>query len=157
MMRSRDIAIGALVVLAAGVAVGSQSPAPAPVDSPLMKSAVFLWESTPPKPTELGAVRSIFRAPSATLNELEYHVTTLNPGKSPHPPHQHVNEEVIVVKEGSVDAFVNGAWTPVSTGSLIFFASNVPHTLRNTGTVPATYHVLNWASPGTSKKTADAR
>ena len=117
------------MVFAAGLAVGSQTP-----ESPeglLQKSAVFLWEATPPRATDKGAVRSIFRAPSITLDELEYHITTLNPNQSPHAPHQHVNEEVIIVKEGAVEAFVNGAWTPVTTGSLIFFASNVPHTVRN--------------------------
>ncbi|HEY8548413.1 MAG TPA: cupin domain-containing protein [Vicinamibacterales bacterium] len=123
-------------------------------DTLLKQSAVFLWEATPPRPTDKGFVRSVFRAPTATLDELEYHITTLNPGQSPHPPHQHANEEVIVVKEGTVEAYVNGAWTPVTTGSLIFFASNQPHTVRNTGTAPATYHVINWASPGMLKKTA---
>ncbi|HEX7085497.1 MAG TPA: cupin domain-containing protein [Vicinamibacterales bacterium] len=134
----------ALVVVAAGAAglLAAQS------DGLLMKSAVFLWEATPPVPTAQGAVRRVFRAPTATLDELEYHVTTLDPGKSPHPPHTHPNEEIIIVKDGSVEAWVNGEWMPVSTGSLIFFASNVPHTVRNTGTTPATYHVVNWRSPG---------
>jgi mannose-6-phosphate isomerase-like protein (cupin superfamily) len=47
---------------------------------------------------------------------------------------------------------VNGAWTPASNGSLIFFASNVPHTVRNVGSVPATYHVVNWKTPGAAQK-----
>ena len=86
-----------------------------------------------------------------------YHITTLNPNQSPHPPHQHVNEEVIIVKEGAVEAFVNGAWTPVTTGSLIFFASNVPHTVRNVGTVAATYHVVNWKTAGAAQKATGAQ
>jgi quercetin dioxygenase-like cupin family protein len=138
------------MVFATGLAVGTQTP-----KSPeglLMKSAVFLWEATPPRPTDKGAVRSVFRAPSATLEELEYHITTLNPNQSPHPPHQHVNEEVIIVREGALEAFVNGTWTPASNGSLIFFASNVPHTVRNVGPVPATYHVVNWKTPGAVQK-----
>ena len=53
----------------------------------------------------------VLRAPTATLDELEYHVTTLNPGQSPHPPHQHPNEELIIVKEGAVEAYLNGGWT----------------------------------------------
>ena len=52
-------------------------------------------------------------------------------------PHTHKNEELIIVKEGAVEAYVNGEWKPAPTGSLIFFASMVPHTVRNTGTVPA--------------------
>ncbi len=149
MTRTRT-ACALMLVFTGGIAVGTQTP-PSPPDL-LMKSAVFLWEKTPPRATDKGAVRSVFRAPTATLDELEYHITTMNPGQSPHPPHQHLNEEVIIVREGAVEAYVNGAWTPVSSGSLIFFASNVPHTVRNVGTVPATYHVVNWKSPGTAQK-----
>jgi quercetin dioxygenase-like cupin family protein len=154
-MRKVHAAVVFTMVVASGLAVGSQTP-----KSPeglLMKSAVFLWEATPPRPTDKGAVRSIFRAPSITLDELEYHVTTLNPNQSPHPPHQHVNEEVIIVKEGAVEAYVNGSWTPVTTGSLIFFASNAPHTVRNAGPVAATYHVVNWKTPGSAQKATGAK
>jgi quercetin dioxygenase-like cupin family protein len=112
-----------------------------------MGSSVFAWESVAATPTNVGAVRRFFRAPTATLDELEYHVTTLNPGQTPHPPHQHPNEELIIVKEGAVEAYLNGSWTPVSTGSLIFNASNQPHTVRNVGTLPATYFVINWRPP----------
>ena len=66
----------------------------------LMSSAIFQWESVSPTPTKVGAVRRFFRAPTATLDELEFHVTTLDPGQSSHPPHQHPNEELIIVKEG---------------------------------------------------------
>ena len=34
---------------------------------------------------------------------------------------------------------------------------NVPHTVRNTGTVPARYHVVNWAALGTKPKKAEAK
>jgi len=149
-MRGNRAAFVLTMVFGTGLAVGTQTP-----KSPeglLMKSAVFLWEATPPRPTDKGAVRSVFRAPSATLDELEYHITTLNPNQSPHPPHQHVNEEVIIVRDGALEAYVNGAWTPASNGSLIFFASNVPHTVRNVGSVPATYHVVNWKTPGAAQK-----
>lgn len=154
-MKAIRAALVLTMVFAAGLAAGTQTP-----KSPeglLMKSAVFLWEATPPRATDKGAVRSVFRAPSITLDELEYHVTTLNPNQSPHPPHTHVNEEVIIVKEGAVEAYVNGAWTPVTTGSLIFFASNVPHTVRNVGSVAATYHVVNWKTPAVAQKATGAK
>jgi quercetin dioxygenase-like cupin family protein len=155
MIRARDLAAATVAVAATMTIV--QFGGTASADSPLMKSVVFPWESVAPSPTDVGAVRRFFRAPSATLDELESHVTTLNPGQSPHPPHQHVNEELIILKEGTLEAFVEGTWTPVSTGSIIFFASNHPHTVRNVGTGPATYYVVNWASPGMLKKQADAR
>jgi quercetin dioxygenase-like cupin family protein len=133
----------------AGLAAGRQ------VESPPMRSAIFPWESVLPTPTAVGAVRRFFRSPTATLDELEFHVTTLNPGQSSHAPHQHPNEELIIVKEGSVEAFSNGAWKPASTGSIIFNASNDPHAVRNPGPGPATYFVVNWSPPGMLKPKRD--
>jgi XRE family transcriptional regulator, regulator of sulfur utilization len=116
---------------------------------PLLGSAVFDWSTVEAKPTETGSVRSFFKMRTATLEQLEVHVTTLNPGKAPHPPHRHPNEEMIIVREGTVEAFVNGEWKRVGPGSVIFFASNQLHGLRNTGSEPAVYHVINWKTEAT--------
>jgi len=155
----RTAALGAVVVIVAGVAVATQTATsqPAAQEGLLMKSALFTWESVPESPTEQGARRTVFAAPTATLDELEYHTTMLKPGGSPHPPHTHKNEELIIVKEGAVEAYVNGEWKPAPTGSLIFFASMVPHTVRNSGTVAARYHVVNWAALGTKPKKAETK
>ena len=71
--------------------------------APVMGSAVFYWNSIPATPTEVGSVRSFFKARTATLDELEMHVTTLLPGKTSHPPHRHPNEELIIVMQGTVE------------------------------------------------------
>jgi hypothetical protein len=52
---------------------------------------------------------------------------------------------------------VNGEWVSVATGGIIFFASNVPHTLRNTGGSAATYYVINWSPPGMLKNRTAAQ
>jgi hypothetical protein len=41
-------------------------------------------------------------------------------------------------------------------GSVIFNASNQWHSVKNVGDVPATYHVINWTSPGMKAKKAAA-
>jgi XRE family transcriptional regulator, regulator of sulfur utilization len=119
-----------------------------------MQSSIFDWNAIPPKQTEVGALRQFFRSPTATLDELELHVTTLNPGVSSHPPHKHPNEELVIVKEGTVEALVNGEMKRAGPGSVIFNASNQMHSIRNVGTGPATYHVINWSSPGMLTKKA---
>jgi len=120
-------------------------------ETSVMGSSVFDWNMISVKQTKTGAVRQFFRAPTATLDELECHVTTLNPGESPHPPHRHPDEELIIVKEGTVEALVNGEIKRVGPGSVIFQASNQMHGLRNVGNGPATYHVIRWNSPGMLK------
>ena len=108
----------------------------------VLGSTAIDWNSVPVQSTATGSVRSFVRSPTATLQELEIHVTTLNPGQEPHPPHRHAHEELLILKEGTVEALINGEWKRVGPGSVIFFASNQWHGLRNVGTVPAVYHVI---------------
>ena len=65
--------------------------------------AVFDWDKMEVKATDVGAIRNLIRQPTATLDELEMHVTTLNPGLSSHPPHTHPNEELVIIREGIVE------------------------------------------------------
>ena len=80
MITRRDVmvALMAAACTAGGFAVADELP--------MLGSAVFDWNSVTAKPTEVGAVRSFFKVRTPTLEQLEVHVTTLNPGKSPHPP-----------------------------------------------------------------------
>ena len=121
---------------------------------PLIGSSVFDWNSVSAKPTETGSVRSFFTVRTPTLERLEVHVTTLNPGKSPHPPHRHPNEEMLIIRQGTVEALINGEWKQVGPGSVIFFASNQLHGLRNVGTEPAVYHVINFKTAATPAETS---
>ena len=147
MITRRDVmvALVAAACTAGGFAVADELP--------MLGSAVFDWNSVAAKPTESGSVRSFFKVRTPTLEQLEVHVTTLNPGKSPHPPHRHPNEEMIIVRQGTVEAMVNGEWKRVGPGSVIFFASNQLHGLRNVGTEPAVYHVINWKTAATPAET----
>src|ERR1051326_590271 len=119
--------------------------------APIMQSSAFDWNSIPVKQTAVGSTRSFFRTPTATLDELELHVTTLNPGQASHPPHQHPNEELVIIREGTIEALVQGEWKRVGPGSVIFNASNQLHGLKNVGDTPATYHVIN-GTPATTPK-----
>lgn len=117
-----------------------------------LDSSIFDWNDIPVKETKTGSVRTVFRSSTATLDELECHVTTLKAGESSHPPHKHPEEEVIIIKEGTLEALVNGNMKRVGPGSVVFQASNQMHSIKNVGNSPATYHVFSWHSPGTMKK-----
>jgi quercetin dioxygenase-like cupin family protein len=114
----------------------------------LLGSTAVSWEEIQAKVPEGKRAAQLFRDPTATLDELEIHVTFLPAGQSSHPPHTHPNEEIIVIKEGTVEALVAGQTRRLGPGALIFQASNVPHALTNVGTTTAVYHVINWRSPG---------
>ena len=91
------------------------------------------------------------RTPTPTLDELEIHISTLAPGKSPHAPHQHQHEELLIVKEGTLETFQSGATRRVGPGGIIFQASNELHNVTNVGPTAATYYVIGWTVPGAGK------
>jgi mannose-6-phosphate isomerase-like protein (cupin superfamily) len=113
----------------------------------ILGPAVFHWDDLKPVKSEVGAHASICQQPTATLDQLEMHVGMLNSGEMSHPPHRHVNEELIILKEGSCETLSNGQWVRVEAGSVVFNSSNSLHAFRNVGQWPAIYHVINW-SPG---------
>ncbi|WP_206026029.1 cupin domain-containing protein [Roseimicrobium sp. ORNL1] len=162
-MATLGMALGAVITLAQD-SPAPVLPAPAPpvsttepAISQVMGSTVFDWTKLPVKQTAKGEVRKVVKAPTATLDELECHITTLNPGQEAHAPHQHPDEELLIIKEGTVESLVNGTWTKLGPGSVIFQASNQMHSIRNAGDTPATYHVIKWNSPGMLKKKAAGR
>src|SRR3954470_7746212 len=114
-------------------------------DQPIMGPTVFNWNDMKPEKTATGEVRSLCKAPTATVDQLEMHVTTLNPGMTSHPPHRHVNEELIIIREGDCETLSDGKWVKVGRGSVVFNASNSLHGFRNVGAMPAVYHVINWS------------
>jgi quercetin dioxygenase-like cupin family protein len=111
---------------------------------PVMHSCVFNWAGFKAVPTKQGERRSVFDAPTPTLANFECHITTLNPGESPHPSHRHADEELMIVKEGTLAAFQGDQTNIVTTGGIIFEAANELHGLRNIGTNPATYFVFKF-------------
>ena len=139
MTKARHFAVAALSVAATLAAVAAaQSGAPA------MRSRVFDSVHIKPEITKAGERRGVFDAPTATLERFESHVTTLNPGQALHPAHKHVEEELMIVREGTVEATLNGQATRVEVGGMIFCASGEMHGLRNVGTTRATYYVIKW-------------
>lgn len=146
MITRRDITIAALSVAATFGITAMAAPKPKEMGSVAMN-----WKDVPAQQEEVRTVRQFFRAPTATLQELELHVTTLQAGTTSHAPHKHLNEELVIIKEGTVEVLVDGQLKRVGPGSVVFNASNQMHSLRNVGDGPATYHVINWTSAATPK------
>jgi mannose-6-phosphate isomerase-like protein (cupin superfamily) len=146
MITKRDLLVGTVsaCLTLAGITLAQSK-------KPIMPSSVFDWNTIQAQTTKTGSRREFFDAPTATLDRFECHVTTINPGEAPHDPHRHPEEELIIVKEGTIEAMQNGVIKRVGAGSMIFQASNDFHGLRNVGQTPATYHVIKWYTPATPK------
>jgi XRE family transcriptional regulator, regulator of sulfur utilization len=146
------VTLGLGIVIGAAGATWAQTGADA-----IMGSKAVDWKDMSAKPTKVGEVRQVFRDRTATLDELELHITTLQPGMTPHAPHQHPDEEVVIIREGTVETVLGDRKQVVGPGSVIFQAANQMHTIRNVGNVPATYHVIKWNSPGMKPATRSPR
>ena len=135
----------ALVVVAAAL---PQSPQPAVAP---LHSQVFDWNSLVPTEARTGSRRAVFDAPTGTLDRLHGHITTLNPGENTGPLHRHPQEEVVIIKEGTLEVNIDGRKQVAGAGSIVFFGVNENENMTNVGPAPATYLVLQWFTPRTPK------
>lgn len=131
-----------LVSLIAIVVAGTAAAQAQSEKTSALTSKAIEWNSLEVKTNATGSSRKFFEGPTANLEVLECHASTLNPGATNHVILKRPNDEVIIVKEGTIEAFVGDKWARVGPGSVIFNAANTPQSMRNVGDIPATYHVI---------------
>lgn len=140
--------VAALLVIALALLETAMPPLSAasvpPEQRPAIGSKTWVWDSLTFRPGPLGGRREVNNSPSATLRVFESHVTTLNPGLRSHAPHRHGQEEFILIKEGTLEASINGRTQRAGPGSIFFFAAHDAHNSTNVGDTPATYLVFNF-------------
>jgi mannose-6-phosphate isomerase-like protein (cupin superfamily) len=68
----------------------------------------------------------------------------LDAGKTPHKPHTHLEEEVMIVESGKGDIFCDGVTTKVGPGSVMYTTPNAPHGIVNTGDGPLVFYWVKW-------------
>ena len=114
-----------------------------------MGSMVFDWTKLAVARTANGERRSIVDKPTATMTRFESHVTTLEGGRGPHAAHRHPDEEIILIKKGTLEVTINGKTQQAGEGSMFFFASNDLHGMKNVGPARATYYVIRIVTAAT--------
>jgi uncharacterized cupin superfamily protein len=94
----------------------------------------------------------IFLGPTDLVDSLSCHASTLVHGHSPHPPHKHREEEILLVLSGEVDIMI-----PENPSSekdhkkrlrihdLVYYPSCFAHTLQTVSREPANYLMLKWS------------
>jgi quercetin dioxygenase-like cupin family protein len=144
------LALAGTIGLSSGRALSANPPAPA-----LLRSTTVSWEQIEAAVGK-GMSKPVFRSPTVTLDEMEMHVTHVAPGKAPHAPHTHPEEELVILKEGTLEVMQAGKTTRLGPGGVIFQASNQLHGVRNVGDVTATYYVMRWKAAGKPQSPAPA-
>jgi oxalate decarboxylase/phosphoglucose isomerase-like protein (cupin superfamily) len=93
----------------------------------------------------------VFRGATPILDFLGCHASILSAGKSPHPPHAHAEEELLIVLDGESDLIISdsaeleGARVErVREGDFVYYAPYQHHTIRNPRDAPVTYLMFKW-------------
>jgi mannose-6-phosphate isomerase-like protein (cupin superfamily) len=148
----KDLTLILLTALAtSSIVLLGQGAATRPGRPSVMPSAALNWNSIDAKPNANGSSKKFFEGPSPTLDLLECHATTLNPGASNHEILKRPTDEVQIVKDGTIEAYVGDKWVTLGPGSVIFNAAGADQAIRNTSAAPATYHVITFRPPAAAK------
>jgi len=102
------------------------------------------WNELKTSNTGKGYRRDFFNRPTSQLAQFEMHTTALNAGEESHPPHIHIQEEIILVLRGEVEMYINGDRHKASAGDVIFLPSRIPHGLTNIGEEQCEYFAFQW-------------
>lgn len=108
-------------------------------------SGVYYWDKLEQKKEDTRIRRQVLEGRTFTLSYFEIHASTLEPGKAPHPPHVHDDqEELMIVKEGQVKITIAGKSKILGPGSIAFAMPGDEHGIENTGNTTATYFILRY-------------
>ncbi|MFL6417104.1 MAG: cupin domain-containing protein [Bryobacteraceae bacterium] len=93
---------------------------------------------------DFGDTRIFFKGPTSQLKSMTAGSLLLKPGMQPHPPHQHAEEEIMVVTSGNGEILVGGKQVKAGPGSMMFCEANRLHGIRNTGSEPLLFYFYKW-------------
>ena len=91
-----------------------------------------------------GDTRIYFDGKTARLKSMTAGSLRLKPGMSPHPPHQHPEEEILIVTEGTGEMSIEGKVNKVAPGAMMYCAAGKLHGIVNTGNTPLLFYFYKW-------------
>jgi quercetin dioxygenase-like cupin family protein len=109
----------------------------------------------PVDPHEGWRLFPVFRGATAGVQDLSCHASVLLPRHCPHPPHQHREEELLLLLSGQVDLVLPQAPDRqgntrhrLQAGELVYYPRHFAHTLQAQGSSPAHYLMFKWHTAG---------
>jgi quercetin dioxygenase-like cupin family protein len=134
----RDLAL--LLPGLAGAATAAQ-----PVSGlPLLVSKAYEFDDLVVRTSANGGKsRQVFDGITIRGQRIAMHISELPPGQAPHPPARQPHEEIIMIREGTLEVTLNGQVSRVGPGSVIFSSFNDLNGWKNVGTTPVQYYVIS--------------
>jgi len=137
-----------LVVASASALEAQQTPAPTAADNaveklPVMRTQHFKYDELPVTSNGQNRQRRMFTAKTHTGFKIESHQSDIAPGEVNHPPHRHLREEMMLIREGVMELMIAGTPYRLGPGDVGVIGSNELHNAKNVGTARATYFIVN--------------
>ena len=110
---------------------------------PVLKTMAYRYNELKTAGTDRNVRRSLFTAKTHTGFKMESHMSDLAPGESNHPPHQHLREEMMLVREGTMQLTIKGVPYKLGPGDVGLIGSNEIHNATNVGNTIAKYFIVN--------------
>lgn len=112
----------------------------APIPDPLPRNTERGWRPNP-----------LYKGSTPVLSKLSCHASILEPGCSPHPPHTHNDEEILVILDGEAEIIIAESEDDddprverMMAGDLVYYPSYQYHTIRCIGANPVSYFMYRW-------------
>ena len=141
MKKSTARILAAIALVAFGFALARLIPPPlaaqGPTEKPLASGVVRADDAVPTRGS-WGEWRRYFRGETHGTKDMVVLVVTLKSGEAPHPPHQHAEEEFMILADGTGTWTLDGKEIAAKKGDVLYAAPWTTHGLKNTSDAPLT-------------------
>jgi len=110
---------------------------------PVLRTKAYIFNELPETTNGKNKQRPLFRGKLHTGFKLESHQSDIAPGEVNHPPHEHLREEMMLIREGTMELTIAGKPYRLGPGDVGFIGSNERHNAKNVGTTRAVYFIVN--------------
>ncbi len=129
-----------LQALAGGLLLSSSGASAAEIQDAVLSTGDGRLDVQP-----FGDLRVFLQGATGGLKALTFGSLELKAGQSPHPPHRHEEEEILLITEGHGEISLEGKVTKAGPGSIMYAQSNHMHGIVNTSDAPLTFYYFKWA------------
>src|ERR1700746_1070134 len=110
---------------------------------PVMKTERFGFDDLPVATNGKNKQPRMFTPKTHTGFKIESHQSDIAPAEVTHPPHQHLREEMMLIREGVMELTIAGKPYRLGPGDVGVIGSNELHNAKNVGTTRAEYFICN--------------
>ncbi|HEY5807062.1 MAG TPA: cupin domain-containing protein [Povalibacter sp.] len=116
-------------------------------------SAVISQQQAQRQDFDWGSLYTYYEGESYGTRDGLAAVAVIRPGREIHPPHEHPEEEYLMVLEGEGTWHLNGKEQPARAGDMQYAAPWDVHGITNTGKTPLRFVVWKWNNKGVTLPT----